>query len=117
MNCALLKEAAMDFIIENSAEVMDKITVNDLLTPTLIRDVLAAVSRREKKLGGRDGDGGDSKFNSMRICELRRESYEKGLNVDGSREMLVAALKSAVQEAEVESEEETEESNEEPEEE
>jgi hypothetical protein len=93
MNCALLKEAAMDFIIENSAEVMDKITVNDLLTPTLIRDVLAAVSRREKKLGGRDGDGGDSKFNSMRICELRRESYEKGLNVDGSREMLIAALK------------------------
>ena len=95
MNCALLKEAAMDFIIENSAEVMDKITVNDLLTPTLIRDVLAAVSRREKKLGGRDGDGGDSKFNSMRICELRRESYEKGLNVDGSREMLIAALKGA----------------------
>ena len=36
---------------------------------------------------------GDSKFNSMRICELRRESYEKGLNVDGSREMLIAALK------------------------
>jgi len=93
MNCALLKEAAMDYLIENSAEVMDKITVNDLLTPTLIRDVLAAVSRREKKLGGRDGDGGDSKFNSMRICELRRESYEKGLNVDGSREMLIAALK------------------------
>ena len=63
MNCALLKEAAMDFIIENSAEIMDKISINDLLTPTLMRDVLAAVSRREKKLGGRDGDGGVSKFN------------------------------------------------------
>ena len=93
MSCALLKEAAMDFIIENSAEVMDLITENDLLTPTLIRDVLAAVSRREKKFGGRDGYGGDSRFNSMRICELRRESHEKGLNVDGSREMLIAALK------------------------
>jgi hypothetical protein len=94
MNCALLKEAAMDFIIENSAEVMDKISINDLLTPTLMRDVLAAVSRGMKKLGGRDGDGGgDSRFNSMRICELRCESHEKGLNVDGSREMLIAALK------------------------
>jgi predicted amino acid-binding ACT domain protein len=94
MNCALLKEAAMDFIIENSAEIMDKISINDLLTPTLMRDVLAAVSRGMKKFGGRDGDGGgDSRFNSMRICELRRESHEKGLNVDGSREMLIAALK------------------------
>jgi hypothetical protein len=93
MSCALLKEAAMDFIIENSAEVMDLITVNDLLTPTLIRDVLAAVSRREKKFGGRDGYGSDSRFNSMRICELRRESHKKALNVDGSREMLIAALK------------------------
>ena len=93
MNCALLKEAAMDFIIENSAEIMDKISINDLLTPTLMRDVLAAVSRREKKLGGRDGDGGVSKFNSMRISELRQEAHKKGLNVDGSREMLIAALK------------------------
>ena len=52
MNCALLKDTAMDFIIENSAEVAEKISFNDLLTPTLIRDVFAAVSRREKKLGG-----------------------------------------------------------------
>jgi hypothetical protein len=93
MNCALLKEAAMDFIIENSAEIMDKISINDLLTPTLMRDVLAAVSRREKKLCGRDGDGGDSKFNSMRISELRQETHKKGMNVDGSREMLIAALR------------------------
>jgi hypothetical protein len=32
----------------------------------------------------------------MRISELRREAYdEKGLNVDESREMLIAALKEA----------------------
>ena len=96
MNCALLKEAAMDFIVENSAEVMD-ISFNDLLTPTFFRDVLAAVSRREKKSDVSGGGDGDNKcrFNSMRISELRRESHEKGLNVDGSREMLIAALKGA----------------------
>jgi hypothetical protein len=93
LNCALLKEAAMDFIVGNSSEIMDKISINDLLTPTLMRDVFAAFSRREKKLGGRDGDVVDSKFNSMRISELRQEAHEKGLIVDGSREMLIAALK------------------------
>jgi hypothetical protein len=109
MNCALLKEAAMDFIVENSAEVMDNISFNDLLTPTLLRDVFAAFSRGKKNLvsGGGDGDN-KSRFNSMRISELRRESHKKGLNVDGSREMLIAALK-AVQEAEVESEKDSEE--------
>jgi hypothetical protein len=118
MNCALLKEAAMDYLIENSAAVIDKISFNDLQTPTLMRDVFAAVSRGKKNLGvgcGEDGDN-DSRFNSMRISELRQEAHEKGLNVDGSREMLIAALKSAVQEAEVDLEEDSEESDEEPEE-
>ena len=59
----------------------------------MFRDVLAAVSRREKK-SDVSGDGDNkSRFNSMRISELRRESHEKGLNEDGSREMLIAALK------------------------
>ena len=119
MNCALLKEAAMDYLIENSAAVIDKISFNDLHTPTLMRDVFAAVARGKKNVGvsgGEDGDD-DSRFNSMRISELRQEAHKKGLNVDGSREMLIAALKSAVQEAEVESEEDSEESNEDTEEE
>jgi hypothetical protein len=113
MNCALLKEAAMDYLIENSAAVMDNISFNDVLTPTLFRDVFAAVSRREKKLGVSGGVDGDNKsrFNYMRISELCRESHEKGLNVDGSREMLITALK-AGHEAEVGSEEKSEESEE-----
>jgi hypothetical protein len=106
LNCALLKEAAMDFIVENSAEIMDKISINDLL----MQDVFAAVSRGKKKFGvsGGGNSNNDSRFNSMRISELRQESHEKGLSVDGSREMLIAALK-AVQEAEVDSEKDSEE--------
>jgi hypothetical protein len=91
MNCALLKETAMDYLVENSAEALDTISFNDLLTPTLIRDVFAAFARG-KKNDESDGDGG-CRYNSMRISELRREAHEKGLNVDGSREMLIAALK------------------------
>jgi hypothetical protein len=94
MNCALLKEVAMDFLFENSSEVIDNITFNDVDTPTLIRDVLAAISRGKKKLRGSGGDDNDKcRFNSMCVSELRREAHEKGLNVDGSREMLIAALK------------------------
>jgi hypothetical protein len=106
----------MDFIVENSAAaVIDKISFNDLLTFTLFRDGQSAVSRREKKLGVSGGGDDESRFNSMRISELLQEAHEKGFNVDGSREMLIAALK-AVQEAEVDSEEDSEESDDEPEE-
>ena len=45
-------------------------------------DILLAVARREGK-GGVHGMG---------ISELRREAYNKGLNIGGSREMLIAIL-------------------------
>jgi hypothetical protein len=60
----------LHIVVENSAEVMD-ISFNDIVSPTLFRDVLAAVSRREKKSdvsGGGDGDN-KNRFNSMRISE------------------------------------------------
>jgi hypothetical protein len=117
MSLALLKEAAMDYMMENRDEVLEKLSFTDV-PGTLVRDVLAATARREKKLGVSGGGDGanNSRFNYMCISELRRESHEKGLNVDGSREMLITALK-AVHEAEVGSEENSEESDEDPEEE
>jgi hypothetical protein len=45
----------------------------------------------------------------MRISELRKRSYEKGLNVDGSREMLIAALEAVQELGSEESNEEQEE--------
>jgi hypothetical protein len=34
-------------------------------------------------------------LNTMRVSELRRKLHEKGLDVDGSREAMIEALKSA----------------------
>jgi hypothetical protein len=116
-NCALLKEASMDYIVKNKAEAIEKLSSSFANAPgALITDVLAAVSRGERVVGGSGQDGGDneSHFNAMRISELRKRAHEKGLNVDGSREMLIAALKS-VQEAGVGAEEGSEELDEEPE--
>jgi hypothetical protein len=59
----------------------------------------------------------DNQNDSLRISELRKKAHEKGLNVDGSREMLIAAL-NALQnmESEVGLEDGSSSSDEEPEE-
>lgn len=91
-NCALLKEASMDYIVENKAEVITKLSFADTVPGTLMRDLLVATARGEMRSGGADVNA-DSQYDSLRISELRKKAHEKGLNVDGSREMLIAALK------------------------
>jgi hypothetical protein len=115
-NLALLKEAAMDFIVENKSEVIKKMSFVDMVPGTLMKDLLVATSRGERNVGGADVNV-ESQYDSMRISELRKRSYEKGLNVDGSREMLIVAL-DAVQnlESEVDLEDGSSSSDEEPEE-
>jgi hypothetical protein len=93
INCALLKETAMDYILKNKAEVLKKMVSFDDVPSTLMRDLLAAVARGEREEGGTDGNNAEVQFSTMRISELRRKAHEKGLEVDGSREMLIAALK------------------------
>ena len=93
-NCALLKEATMDFIVENKVEVLEKVSLNDA-PGGLLADVLAAVARGENARNGNavpsvcEGD----QYITMRVSELRSKADAKGLYVDGSREMLIAALK------------------------
>jgi hypothetical protein len=100
MNCALLKEVAMDYMLENKDVVLENIRFDDA-PGSLVNDVFAAIARAETKRGdnieisdqGSSNNNSASHFNSMRISELRQKVHEKGLDVDGSREMLIAALK------------------------
>ena len=82
----------MDYIVENKAEVITKLSFADTVPGTLMRDLLVATARGEMRSGGADVNA-DSQYDSLRISELRKKAHEKGLNVDGSREMLIAALK------------------------
>ena len=123
-NCALLKEAAMDFIVDNKSEVIKNMSFADV-PGTLARDILVATSRRDvrgpvntiivhfdrqyNKYVRAPIGLFDRQCDTMRISELRKRAHEKGLPVDGSREMLIASLE-AVQE--VESEEKPEEGSE-----
>ena len=56
----------------------------------LLADVLVAVARGENNVGiaTRDGD----QYTTMRVCELRQKAHEKGICVDGTREILIKAL-------------------------
>ena len=88
-NCALLKEAAMDFIAENKFEAMKKLSFKDA-PGTLMGDLLIAVVRGEQN--GETDKNGNNDPSMMRISDLRRNAHLKRLNVDGSREMLIESL-------------------------
>jgi len=89
-NCAHLKEAVMDFIVENKVNILQKVSFKDV-PGTMISDVLAAMARGEKKPGNDKGSDEDQ-LSIMRISDLRERVHQKGLDVDGSRETLIAAL-------------------------
>ena len=93
MNFALLKEEVMDFIVNNSRELLHTEVLKDA-PEGLFHDALAAVARRDFK-DGNDKKRMENKFGTLHISELRREAYGKGLGVDGSREALIAAIKNA----------------------
>jgi hypothetical protein len=98
-NCALLKEAAMDYLLEHKESVLKNIRFNDA-PGSLVSDVFAAIARAETMKGGggsADADNDNaSHYHSMRISELRRLVHDKGLDVDGSREMLIALLENDI---------------------
>jgi hypothetical protein len=86
-NCALLKEVVMDFLAENSKEAIQKISFTDF-PGHIVKDLLVATTRSKE-----DKNKPVDDFDIMRVDELRRKLYEKGLEVDGSREAMIDALK------------------------
>ncbi len=95
-NLALLKEAVIDFLAENSEEANAKISFTDDVPGHIMNDFLVAMSRKKKKGGNQD----DNNFTVMRVSELRKKLDEKGLSVDGSREAMIETLKRSAAESE-----------------
>ena len=89
MSCALLKEVAVDFIVKNIIKIVE----DNLLVEVpggLVNEVMSVVASNEKK---RESCGdNDNQLRTMTISELRRRAHERGLDVDGTREMLIASL-------------------------
>ena len=93
-NLALLKEAVMDYIVANKKRIIGKVSFSNV-PGDMMTDLLTAMSRGEDT----DDDSSDDedkesiKYNKMRVGTLRKMLDEKGLDVDGSRETMVALLK------------------------
>jgi speckle-type POZ protein len=90
-NCALLKEAVMNFLAENSTEAGDKISFADV-PGHLMKDLLVAFGRSSKK----EANNGANVDELATLCvsALRRKLHKMGLEVDGSREAMIASIKS-----------------------
>ena len=87
-NCALLKEAVIDFAVENGQDIIGKVSFDDV-PGSMMTDLLTAMTRKEKK---KSANSGEDDLSTMRVSELRKKLDEKGLDVDGSREAMIARL-------------------------
>lgn len=93
MNCFLLKEAAIKFIIANVDEVRSSGTLKHIPeTKDIMDETFFSVSTMSKKGQKRKYDNDD--LNLVSINNLRAELARKGKDVDGSRPTLIARLKS-----------------------
>jgi hypothetical protein len=89
-NCALLKEAVMNFLAEHCTEAAEKISFDDV-PGHVAKDLLVAFSRNYKtKSNGADVD----ELTTLCVSALRRKLNKMGLEVDGSREAMIASIKS-----------------------
>ena len=86
-NLALLKEAVMDYIVANKRDIIGKVSF-DSVPGGMMTDLLTAMARGEAR-----DDEDNSDYNNMRVGALREMLDKKGLDVDGSRETMIALLK------------------------
>ena len=99
-NLALLKETVMDFLLENYDDIIGKVSFEDV-PGTMMTDLLTAVARNGKK---NDRSSDNVNYNTIRVGTLRKMLDEKKLDVDGSREAMIATLKREDEEGEDEAE-------------
>ncbi|KAL7543893.1 hypothetical protein ACHAXR_013386 [Thalassiosira sp. AJA248-18] len=86
-NCALLK--VMDYIVENGSNILGTVSFENV-PGSMMTDLLTAVTRGKRK---DDAGSGDNDYDTMRVGALRKKLHEKGLDIDGSREAMIALLK------------------------
>ncbi len=89
-NCALLKEAVIDFLAENSTEAVERISFKDV-PGHLMKDLLVVISRNGNKEAS-DTAAADE-LSTLRVSALRRKLEAKGLDIDGSREAMIESIK------------------------
>ena len=98
-NCAMLKEAAMEYFVTNAQAVMESEGFGQVKeSPAIMAELMAvALGGSKKRPASSDADRG-GKYKQMRLVEIYRELDLKGLDVEGPKEMLLSRLKAADEE-------------------
>lgn len=91
-NCALLKEAVMDFLVENGGEAAEKLSFEGV-PGRFMKDLLTAVHTKAGRKKRQRGSNDSCDYGAMRVGTLRMLLHEKGLGIDGSREAMIALLR------------------------
>ena len=93
-NCAMLKEAAMDYFVENAQEVM---VINGFVevakSPPIMKEMMSAMAVGSQKKFALLSNTKNKNYESMNVASLRQILDVYGLDVDGSKEMLISRLK------------------------
>ena len=92
-NCALLKECAVEFFVANATAVMKSEGFAKLKESAETMQELMEAGFGSKKRAASDDDPRESAYKRMRVGALRQKLDDKGLDPDGSREVLISRLK------------------------
>lgn len=86
--CCLLKEYALEYFVTRPEDVMQLESYNELKqSPELMQELLSALASETNVVA--------HGCTITSVYDLRKKLESKGLDVDGSREVLVTRLKSA----------------------
>ncbi|KAL7550854.1 hypothetical protein ACHAWF_014051 [Thalassiosira exigua] len=94
-HCPLLKERAIDHFVSHAEEVKRHPTFEKVRESASVLDELleALLDRRVLRSSRSVAEGGDRDYDGMGVNLLRTLLDERGMDVDGSREMLVRRLR------------------------
>lgn len=99
-NCALLKEAALDYFVNNAESIMASAGYELVKeSPAIMGEMMAAMATASKKRPATPGGDGKD-YKRMRVATLRKKLDAKGLDIDGSKEELTNRLQYAETESE-----------------
>ena len=86
----------MEFFVKNAEEVMASEGYEQVKeSPAVMAELMAVMaSGCKKRPASSDADAGRD-FKRMRVATLRQKLDDKGLDVDGSKDMLVSRLEDA----------------------
>jgi speckle-type POZ protein len=92
-NCALLKEAVMNFLTANHYEAAEKISFTDF-PAHVVKDLLIAFGRNSNSKKEASGAATDE-LSTLCVSALRRRLDEMGSSVDGSREAMIESIRNS----------------------